>query len=142
MQCQRVKKDSSTQKRSNNTSRSATEKCGKAVHVPLKWLTLHLEIDKGEGVVRMSECYEVGRKLGMREDRVDLALEFLNQAALILYYPKDVPDLVLTKMDPFTGRLSRLIKASFIPPDNGPAKESIELKAERSVQERVFEEGV
>ena len=107
---------------------SATEKCGKAVDVPLKWLTLHLEIDKGEGVVRMSECYEVGRKLGMREDRVDLALEFLNQAALILYYPKDVPDLVLTKMDPFTGRLSRLIKSSFISPDNGPAKESIELR--------------
>ena len=117
--------------------RSATEKCGKAVHVPLKWLTLHLEIDKGEGVVRMSECYEVGRKLGMREDRVCLALEFLNQAALILYYPKDVPDLVLTKMDPFTGRLSRLIKASFIPPDNGPAKESIELR-EKGVFKKEF----
>ena len=116
--------------------RSATEKCGKAVHVPLKWLTLHLEIDKGEGVVKMSECYEVGRKLGMREDRVHLALEFLNQAALILYYPKDVPDLVLTKMDPFTGRLSLLIKASFIPPDNGPAKESIELR-----DKGVFKEG-
>ena len=117
--------------------RSATEKCGKAVHVPLKWLTLHLEIDKGEGVVRMSECYEVGRKLGMREDRVHLALDFLNQAALILYYPKDVPDLVLTKMDPFTGRLSRLIKASFIPPDNGPANESIELR-EKGVFNKEF----
>ena len=116
---------------------SATEKCGKAVHVPLKWLILHLEIDKGEGVVRMSECYEVGRKLGMREDRVDLALEFLNQAALILYYPKDVPDLVLTKMDPFTGRLSCLIKASFIPPDNSPAKESIELR-EKGVFKKEF----
>ena len=116
--------------------RSATEKCSKAVHVPLKWLTLHLEIDKSDGVVRMSECYEVGRKLGMREDAVHLALEFLNQAALILYYPKDVPDLVLTKMDPFTSRLSHLIKASFIPPDNGPAKESIELR-----QKGVFKKG-
>ena len=116
--------------------RSATEKCCNAVHVPLKWLTLHLEIDKGEGVVRMSECYEVGRKLGMGEDMVHLALEFLNQAALILYYPVDVPDLVLTKMDPFTGRLSCLIKASFIPPDNGPAKESIELR-----EKGVFKKG-
>ena len=116
---------------------SATEKCGKAVDVPLKWLTLHLEIDKGEGVVRMSECYEVGRKLGMREDMVHLALEFLNQAALILYYPNDVPDLVLTKMDPFTGRLSRLIKASFIPPDNGPTKESNELR-EKGVFNKEF----
>ena len=116
---------------------SATEKCGKAIHVPLKWLTLHLEIDKGEGVVRMSECYEVGRKLGMREDKVDLALEFLNQAALIMHYPKDVPDLVLTKMDPFTSRLSCLIKASFISPDKGPVKESIELR-KKGVFKKVF----
>ena len=87
-------------------------------------------------MVRMSECYEVGRNLGMREDKVHLALEFLNQAALILYYPKDVPDLVLTKMDPFTSRLSLLIKASFIPPDNGPKKESIELR-----QKGVFNKG-
>ena len=116
--------------------RLATEKCCKAVDVPLKWLTLHLEIDKGEGVVRMSECYEVGRKLGMREDRVHLALDFLNQAALILYYPNDVPDLVLTKMDPFTSRLSLLIKASFISPD-GPKKGSIELR-EKGVFNKEF----
>ena len=123
--------------------RSATKKFVKPVDVPLKWLTLHLEIDKGEGVVRMSECYEVGKKLGMREDRVHFALEFLNQAALILYYPNDVPDLVLTKMDPFTSRLSLLIKASFIPPDNGPANESIELREKgvfnKEFLKRVFE---
>ena len=107
---------------------SATERCGDPVHVPLKWLMFHLEIDKGEGVVRMSECYQVGEKLGISTPKVHLALEFLNQAALILYYPDDVPDLVLTKMDPFTNRLSRLIKASFIPPDNGPERESIELR--------------
>ena len=95
---------------------------------PLKWLTFHLEIDKGDGVVRMSECCELGEKLGMDRDKVHLALEFLNQAALVLYYPKDVPDLVLTKMDPFTNRLSQLIKASFIPPDTGLVKESTELR--------------
>ena len=106
----------------------ATEKAGDPVFVPMKWLIFHLEIDKGDGVVRMTKCCELGKKLGMDRDKVHLALEFLNQAALVLYYPADVPDLVLTKMDPFTNRLSQLIKASFIPPDTGLVKESTELR--------------
>ena len=106
----------------------ATEEAGDSVSVPINWLIFHLEIDKGDGVVRMTKCCELGEKLGMDRDKVHLALEFLNQAALVLYYPADVPDLVLTKMDPFTNRLSQLIKASFIPPDTGLVKESTELR--------------
>ena len=106
----------------------ATEKAGDSNSVPMKWLIFHLEIDKGAGVVRMTKCYELGENLGMDRDKVHLALKFLNQAALVLYYPEDVPDLVLTKMDPFTNRLSQLIKASFIPPDTGLEKESTELR--------------
>ena len=113
----------------------ATEKAGSPVFVPMKWLIFHLEIDKGDGVVRMPKCCKVGKNLGMDRNKVHLALEFLNQAALVLYYPADVPDLVLTKMDPFTNRLSQLIKASFIPPDVGLEKESTELR-----QKGVFKE--
>ena len=118
----------------------ATEKAGDPVFVPMKWLIFHLEIDKGDGVVRMTECCELGEKLGMDRDKVHLALEFLNQAALVLYYPADVPDLVLTKMDPFTNRLSQLIKASFIPPDTGLVKESTELRR-KGVFKKQFLEG-
>ena len=115
----------------------ATENIDDPIKVPLKWLTFHLELDRGEGVVRMSECLELGNKLRMNEMIVQSALEFLNQAALVLYYPDYLPDLVLTKMAPFTSRLSLLIKASFIPPDDGPAKESILLK-EKGVFTKAF----
>ena len=95
-----------------------------------------------KGVVRISECRTLGCKMGMNEEKVGVALEFLNRAALVLYYPEDVPDLVLTKMDPFTSRLSRLIKASFLPPDKGPTKESDELRNKgvftRAFLKRVF----
>ena len=120
-----------------NHIRSATENSGNSIPVPLKWLTFHLELDKGEGVVRMAQCYEVGSKLGMKNEDIHHALEFFNRAALILYYPRDVPDLVLTKMDPFTSRLSKLIKASFIPPDNGPTRESTDLR-QRGVFKKTF----
>ena len=118
----------------------ATEKASDSISVPLKWLIFHLEIDKGDGVVRMTECCELGEKLGMDREKVHLALEFLNQAALVLYYPKDVPDLVLTKMDPFTNRLSQLIKASFIPTDTGLVKESTKLR-QKGVFKKQFLKG-
>ena len=120
----------------------ATKKTGEPVKVPFNWLMFHLELDKGEGVVRISECRTLGCKMGMNEKKVGVALEFLNKAALILYYPEDVPDLVLTKLDPFTSRLSRLIKASFLLPDKGPKKESEELRNKgvfsRTFLKRVF----
>ena len=118
----------------------ATEKGGDSISVPMKWLIFHLEIDKGDGVVRMSKCCKLGEKLEMDRDKIHLALEFLNQAALVLYYPEDVPDLVLTKMDPFTNRLSQLIKASFIPPDTGLVKESTELR-QKGVFKKQFLKG-
>ena len=119
----------------------ATKNTGEPVKVPFNWLMFHLELDKGEGVVRISECRTLGCKMGMNEKKVGVALEFLNKAALVLYYPEDVPDLVLTKMDPFTNRLSRLIKASFLPPDKGPTKESEELR-NKGVFSKTFLKGV
>ena len=116
---------------------AATKNTGEPVKVPFNWLMFHLELDKGEGVVRISECHSLGCKMGMNEEKVRVALEFLNKAALVLYYPEDVPDLVLTNMDPFTNRLSRLIKASFLPPDKEPTKESEELR-NKGVFKRTF----
>ena len=116
---------------------AATKNTGDPVKVPLNWLMFHLELDKGDGIVRMSECRRLGGKMGMNEEIVGIALEFLNKAALVLYYPEDVPDLVLTNMDPFTSRLSRLIKASFLPPDEGPTNESEELR-NKGVFKRTF----
>ena len=42
--------------------------------VPLKWFAFQLELAKGEGVVRMEKCYEVGRELEMNEADVKNAL--------------------------------------------------------------------
>ena len=55
-------------------------------------------------------------------------MKFCSDAALILYFPDDVPDLVLTKMDPLIGRLSKLVKSSFIPPKFCPQAESDRLR--------------
>ena len=94
----------------------AVKETGDVIDVPLKWLALHLDLDKIGSIVRKSECYRRGEILGMGRSEVENALKFFNKFSLLLYYPDDVPDLVFTKMYPLISRLSRLIKASFITP--------------------------
>ena len=86
--------------------------------IPLKWFAFQLELAKGEGVVRMEKCYKVGQEpLEMNEVDVKNALVYFSRAALLMYFPDDIPDLVLTKVDPLIDRLSLLVKASFKTPN-------------------------
>ena len=98
------------------------------IKVPLRWLVYQLHLDKDEGIVRLPDCYREGLSLKMRKHDVDNALKFFSKMALILYFPDDIPDLVLTKMDPLTTRLSKLVKTSFIPPKHCPPAESDKLR--------------
>ena len=84
--------------------------------IPLKWFAFQLELAKHEGVVRMEKCYKVGQELEMNEADVKNALVHFSKAALLMYFPDDIPDLVLTKVDPLIDRLSLLVKASFKTP--------------------------
>ena len=82
----------------------------------MKWFAFHLELAESEGVVRMAKCFEIGQKLEMNEADVKNALVYFSRAALLMYFPEDIPDLVLTKIDPLIDRLSLLVKASFQSP--------------------------
>ena len=86
--------------------------------IPLKWLAFQLDLDQCGGVVRMSKCYQDGHDLGMSREDVRDALLCFSRAALLLYYPDDIPDLVLTNVDPIMDRLSRLVIATLTPNPN------------------------
>ena len=92
---------------------NVSKQIGDKIEVPLKWLVFQLHLDRIGPIVHISECYKTGEKLGMGEREVKEALKYFHKVALLLYYPDDVPDLVLSRMDPLIGRLSRLITASF-----------------------------
>ena len=94
----------------------ALKKSAKPQHIPLRWLALQLDLDRDEGVVRMPTCIQSGKALGMKDTDVETALVYFNKTSLLLYFPEDIPDLILTKVDPLIDRLSKLVKASFICP--------------------------
>ena len=102
--------------------------------VPFRWLAFQLDISKGNGVVNMDYCHKSGKAVGMEVGAIKSALMYLNKAALLLYYPDDVPDVVLTSVDPLVSKLSQLVKASFITP-----KRALRTKCERLRDKGIFD---
>ena len=115
----------------------ALKKSSKPQHIPLRWLALQLDLDRDEGVVRMPTCIESGNALGMEETNVKTALVYFNKASLLLYFPEDIPNLVLTKVDPLIDRLSKLVKASFICPKPTLHSQSKKLR-EKGIFDKSF----
>ena len=102
--------------------------------VPLQWLAFQLDISKGNGVVNMEYCHKSGKAVGMKVDAVNSALMYLNKAALLLHYPNDIPDVILTSVDPLVSKLSQLVKASFITP-----KRALRTKCKRLRDKGIFD---
>ena len=102
--------------------------------VPLQWLAFQLDISKGNGVVNMEYCHKSGKAAGMEVAAIKNALLYLNKAALLLYYPNDIPDVILTSVDPLVSKLSQLVKASFITP-----KRALSTKCKRLRDTGIFD---
>ena len=92
------------------------EELATSTTVPFRWLAFQLDISKGNGVVNMDYCHKSGKAVGMKVAAIKSALMYLNKAALLLHYPNDIPDVILTSVDPLVSKLSQLVKASFITP--------------------------
>ena len=93
------------------------KKIATSTPVPLQWLAFQLDISKSNCVVNIVDCHKSGKAVGMEVAAIKSALLYLNEAALLLYYPNDIPDVVLTSVDPLVSKLSQLVKASFITPN-------------------------
>ena len=105
--------------------------------VPLQWLAFQLDISNDSGVVKVDDCYKSGRAVGMEVAGIKSALVYFNKAALLLYYPDHIPDIVLTSVDPLVSKLSQLVKASFITPDQTLRAECETLR-NKGIFNRVF----
>ena len=96
--------------------REVFQELATSTRVPFRWLAFQLDISKDNGVVNMVDCHNSGKAVGMEVAAIKNALMYLNKAALLLYYPNDIPDVILTSVDPLVSKLSQLVKASFITP--------------------------
>ena len=114
--------------------RDVFEELATSTTVPFRWLAFQLDISKEYGVVNMEYCHKSGKAVGMEVAAIKSALMYLNKAALLLYYPNDIPDVILTSVDPLVSKLSQLVKASFITP-----KRALRTKCERLRDTGIFD---
>ena len=90
--------------------------------VLLKWFAFQLDLDNDEG---MSMCCESGKAMGMNKTDAKNVLLYFDNAALLMYFHDDIPDLILTKVDLLIDKLSDLVKASFIGAKNSHSSLSV-----------------
>ena len=105
--------------------------------VPLQWLAFQLDISNDSDVVKVDDCYKSGRAVGMEVAGIKSALVYFNKVALLLYYPDHIPDIVLTNVNPLVSKLSQLVKASFITP-NQTLRAECETLRNKGIFNRVF----
>ena len=111
---------------------NTVKKSIKPIPVPIRWFLHELDLDeksqKTHGVLKKSECVELGGILGMTTDEVEESLQFFNKLALHLHHPGFPDGMVLVDMDPLIARLSALIKMSFTHLKDVPSAEYNELR--------------
>ena len=118
--------------------REVSDELATSTPVPLQWLAFHLDISNGNGVVNKEYCNKSGKAVGMKMAAIKKALVYLNKAALLLYYPNDIPDVVLTSVDPLVSKLSQLVKASFITPDDPTLRAECQTLRNTGIFNRIF----
>ena len=74
------------------------------IKVPLKWHcfgnSLHKEASNGCGVMSLSQCEDIGKKLYMSPDEVVTCLKFLHMLNMLFYYPESpAKDIVFVELE-------------------------------------------
>ena len=97
------------------------------VKVPTRWMLLHLELSRlsEEGLLEMSSCIAVADRIQMCNDLPN-ALDYFTKVALHMRFPKKLPKLVFTEVNPIVSRLSTVLAATFTLPEFDPIEEERE----------------
>ena len=93
------------------------------VDVRLCWFGFLLRLltiaeEENKAVLALSECYHIGRSLGMNERETERAIQFFHDIRMLMYY--DAPNLrdsVVIDTKAVFNKVSRLLALSFLDED-------------------------
>ena len=91
------------------------EKCRKHERqIPIRWFVLESLLQKlsQNGVVSFKKCLEVASRLGMDEDRLRAAIEYLAQLNIFEFYPRVLPKVVFTTSQVLLTKITELVEYS------------------------------
>ena len=91
------------------------EKCRKHERrIPIRWFVLESLLQKlsQNGVVSFKKCLEVAGRLGMDEDQLQAAIEYLVQLNIFEFHPNVLPDVVFTTSQVLLTKITELVEYS------------------------------
>ena len=97
--------------------RDVMEKCRKHERqIPIRWFVLESLLQKlsQNGVVSFKKCLEVASRLGMDEDRLRAAIEYLVQLNIFEFYPSVLPKVVFTTSQVLLTKVTELVEYSHL----------------------------
>ena len=86
------------------------------VYIPIRWFVFELALPE-KSIITIKEALDIGAEYGMSEEDTKLALHYLHDVTLVLYYP-DVLDVVFPDPQPILKILSDLLALTYIVDDD------------------------
>uniref|UniRef100_A0A1X7U9G0 Death domain-containing protein n=1 Tax=Amphimedon queenslandica TaxID=400682 RepID=A0A1X7U9G0_AMPQE len=89
---------------------------GDVFKIPVRWFAFELTLlEKAEGhsFLQLDDVLFAGKSLQMDEADTRLALQYLHNVTIILYYPQVLPDIVFVDPHPILNILSRLLALTY-----------------------------
>ena len=107
------------EKKASHLRRAIATTPGLNVKMPKRFFAFELEIHKlseerKQDIILLEDCYKIGKSLGMSEDDVRVALQFLHFVSVIFYFPLFLPKVIFVNPQPLIGLLSKLVSAGFV----------------------------
>ena len=93
-----------------------------AVYIPIRWFVFELALPE-KSIITVKEALDIGAEYGMNKKDTELALQYLHDVTLVLYYP-EVLDVVFPDPQPILKILSDLLALTYIV-DNDDALDAI-----------------
>ena len=93
------------------------EKCQKHERqIPIRWFVLEslLQELSQHGIISFKKCLEVAGRLGMDEDRLRAAIEYLAQLNIFEFYPSVLPKIVFTTSQVLLTKVTELVEYSHL----------------------------
>ena len=97
--------------------------------IPIVWFVLEqlLQDLSKDGVISFDECLEVARHLGMDEEQLLAALEYLAKLNIFEYYSTVLPKVVFTTSQVLLNKITELVEYSHVLRDHSSKKINIDI---------------
>ena len=107
------------------------------VYIPIRWFVFELALPE-KSIIAVKEALDIGAEYGMNKKDTELALQYLHDVTLILYYP-EVLDVVFPDPQPILKVLSDLLALTYIVDDDAIAT-NVEQREINNLKDGFFNE--